>query len=85
MKTMNNEQTKASNLKSMIVLSLAAFALTTVSAFASTGNEPVSVENEIVRALSSQAAANNSQGTVQQQPKHRSLLNKEIREPKAQQ
>ena len=72
---------KMLNPSSLLKFSLVALALTSLSALADTGHHPVSVEAEIIRAVSSQADAHQQKSLAQ--PKHRSLLSKEIREPKS--
>jgi hypothetical protein len=66
------------SMKKSMMMTMAAFALTTVSAFAEPGCASVVTDQEIQRAVSSQASAEQQK----QEPKHRSLLNKEIREPR---
>jgi|GEM_PF-4971907 len=72
------------NPNKLLKLSLAALALTSLSALANTGNEPVNIESEFVRAISSEQVGTAAQ-IHQQQPKHRLLLNKEVREPRSNQ
>ncbi len=69
---------KTFNVSRILMMTMAAFALTTVSAFAEPGCASVVTDQEIQRAVSSQASAEQHK----QEPKHRSLLNKEIREPR---